>query len=71
MYVGKRLIDSVDVSLTSHPKLQGQLICDTMQLLLQKHKEDLASSDQHPNFFLEGVPSLINHFQSLKDQYII
>ena len=69
MYVDEHLVDSAEVSPNCPAEWQSQLIKDAMQHLLQKHKEALAATDQRPHFFLEGVPSRINHFQSLKDQY--
>jgi hypothetical protein len=65
MYLGEHLIDSVDVSVVGHARLHGQIIKDTMQQLLKKHKKDLSSADQHPTSYLEGVLSHINEFRSL------
>jgi hypothetical protein len=68
MYLGEHCIDSEDISVIVHPKVQGQLIQDRIQQLLQKHKYSLAATDIQPTFFLEGVPSFINGFQSLMQQ---
>ena len=40
-----------------------------MHGLLQQHLHDLTASDLPPQFYVEGVPSQINGFQSLKDKY--
>ena len=69
MYVGEKLMDSVDVSTDACPQFQGKLIRVAMHGLLQNHLYDLTSSDLPPQFYLEGVPSQINGFQSLKDKY--
>jgi hypothetical protein len=71
MYLDETLIDSVDISTIVHPQVQGQLIREGMHRLLQKHKQNLESCDLTPQFYLEGVPSQVNSFQSMKDRYMI
>ena len=71
LYKGEQLIDSADVPFASQPKFQGQLIKETIQRLLQRNKQSFAASDEPPRFYLEGVPSKVNTFQSLKDKYAI
>jgi hypothetical protein len=46
-----------------------QLIRVAMHGLLQQHLHDLTASDLPPQFYVEGVPSQINGFQSLKNKY--
>jgi hypothetical protein len=71
MYLDEELIDSVEISTTVHPQFQGKLIKEAMHRLLQKHKQNLESCDLSPQFYLEGVPSQVNSFQSIKDRYMI
>jgi hypothetical protein len=65
MYLGKQQVDGVEFSFVGSPQHQQQYIQDVIQSLVKKHRKLLASEAPSPTFFLEGVPSYINHFHSL------
>lgn len=65
IYLDGQLLDSADLSVTGSTSLRLQRIRELMQQLLDKHKRRITSSGQDPVFYLDGVPSSINGFQSL------
>jgi hypothetical protein len=71
LFVGEQLLDSVDVGSGGLSTLHVQVIKESMQALIKKHKHTLTASDLPPRFCLEGVPSRVNGFQSMKDQFSI
>ena len=66
MYLGDELVDSVAVTLIGPPSSNQRCLQEEISDLLNKHKKKLSNSSTNPTFVLEGVPSSINHFQSLR-----
>ena len=71
IYLGDQLLEAVHLSVFGLRLLQTQMAGEAMRDLIKKHKQYLTTSKLQPSIVLEGVPSQINGFQSLKDKYIV